>query len=242
MISKVSQVLSLIALFLIGVLNGQELKHVSSSYKTYNVMKIDDSGFDYANDPNADWSLASINTDFVCPWRDDNPPQTLFRALYDENHFYFRYDVVDSKIYTDNRTGKETDVMNSDRVELFFLSNQKMDPYYCLEIDADGQLFDYEARYYRQNDFDWDWPKEHIEIASFTKKNGYGISGKISLAYLRKIEALQDKTIHLGLFRADVVGEKNNEPIFKWISWIRPDTEEPDFHVPSAFGKFILAE
>lgn len=242
MISKVSRFFSLMALFLIGVSNGQEFIQVSNSSKTYSVMKIDEPGFDYANDPNADWSLASINTDFLYPWRDDNPPPTVFRALHDENHFYFRYDVVDSKIYTDNRTDKETDVMNSDRVEIFFLSNQKMDPYYCIEIDADGQLFDYEARYYRQNDFNWNWPKEHIQITSFTKKNGYGISGKISLAYLRKIQALQEKTMHLGLFRADVVGEENNEPIFKWISWVSPDTEEPDFHVPSAFGKFTLVE
>ena len=23
-----------------------------------------------------------------------------------------------------------------------------------------------------------------------------------------------------------------------WVSWVRPGTEEPDFHVPSAFGCF----
>ena len=222
--------------------NAQEIKSALSLSKTYFVNKVEDESFDYDKDPDNLWSLANILSDFSYPWREENSNLTLFRALHDNRFFYFRYDVVDPKIYTDKKTGNETDVMNSDRVEIFFLANKKMNPYYCLEMDAEGNLFDYLAKYYRQNNFEWNWPTDHIELKAFKKRNGYGISGKINLEYLRKIQALQADSMYLGLFRADINEYEDGKPVFKWISWIEPNAEEPDFHIPSAFGRFVMSQ
>jgi hypothetical protein len=27
-----------------------------------------------------------------------------------------------------------------------------------------------------------------------------------------------------------------------WISWLKPTSETPDFHIPSAFGTLVLSE
>ncbi|UXX80987.1 hypothetical protein N7E81_07730 [Reichenbachiella carrageenanivorans] len=90
---------------------------------------------------------AEILDDFNFPWREETPPPTRFRAVYDEIYFYFQYDVVDPKICLSRTLGDERDVIKSDRVEIFFIANNDMYPYYCLELDAGGLLLDYEVSF-----------------------------------------------------------------------------------------------
>ena len=56
-----------------------------------------------------------------------------------------------------------------------------------------------------------------------------------SLSELKKIDIDLDKGFCLGIFRADFTGENENSVI--WYSWLNPHTKDPDFHIPSAFGK-----
>ena len=50
---------------------------------------------------------------------------------------------------------------------------------------------------------------------------------------------ISNKTIQAGLFRGAFFYSEDKIDV-KWISWVQPDAEEPDFHIPSAFGKLIL--
>jgi hypothetical protein len=50
-----------------------------------------------------------------------------------------------------------------------------------------------------------------------------------------------DNTIDAGLFRGDFQ-RLNKTTQVKWISWIDPGSENPDFHIPAPFGKLILTE
>ena len=213
---------------------------MTDSSKIYHVRKLDGSGFDYATTGKSQWNQAEATDDFTYPWRTETPPLTVFRALYDDEYFYFLYQVTDTSLNVSTETGQETDVMNSDRVELFFLSKGAMNPYYCLEIDPHAQLFDYESRYYRKSNVPWSWPADQIEITALPYEGGYAIAGRVSLSSLRAMDAIQGSEMKVGLFRANVVGNNQDGPIFKWISWVKPDAAEPDFHIPSAFGTFVL--
>lgn len=189
------------------------------------------------------WRKATLLQDFSLPWKSEKPQETLFRALYDKNYIYLRYDVKDDEILIYSKTGKKDDVMYSDRVEIFFRKNEKLDQYYCLEIDPNGKVLDYSAEYYRKFDFTWSWPKKQLVIKTNIHKNGYRVNVKISLESLRKLGLLNNNRIEAGIFRGDCIkfptGNEINATI-KWISWVDPETKSPDFHVPTSFGVLEL--
>jgi hypothetical protein len=56
----------------------------------------------------------------------------------------------------------------------------------------------------------------------------------LGLLFLKKGDSIK-----AGLFRADYFHGKKNQIEERWISWINPKTENPDFHVPAAFGLFL---
>lgn len=44
--------------------------------------------------------------------------------------------------------------------------------------------------------------------------------------------------VRLGLFRAEFYGQEkatHGKSPDNWLSWVRPDVTQPDFHVPGAF-------
>lgn len=207
----------------------------------YHVNKLATADFNYLDrGKTSPWNQAEVTRDFHYPWQPEAPPTTTFRALYDDTHFYFLYEVVDTTLHVFTETGSEMDVVNSDRVEIFFLSNGAMNPYYCLEMDAQGNVFDYEARFYRNMNNDWTWPEDQLEVQALPYQNGYAIAGRISLASLREIEAIQGNKLTAALLRGNVVEHTAEKPIFTWISWAHPEAVEPDFHIPSAFGTLVL--
>ena len=95
--------------------------------KTYSAFKIKDS---------LNWEEALILTDFTYPWSSDPSPAMTFRALWDDDRFYFRFDVESGIVRTFVKDNHKMEVVNSDRVEIFFRPNDRLDPYYCLEMDS----------------------------------------------------------------------------------------------------------
>jgi len=185
------------------------------------------------------WEKSNLLQDFSLPWKSEKPQETYFRALYDDKHLYLRYDVKDKGILIYSKSGNKDDIINSDRVEIFFRKNEKLDQYYCLEINPNGKVLDYSAEYYRKFDLTWSWPKKHLFVTGNLCLEGYRVDVKISLESLRSLDLLHDNTIEVGIFRGDCIelpAENEKEAKIKWISWIDPKTETPDFHVPSAFG------
>lgn len=188
------------------------------------------------------WEKATEYTHFCYPWRNDVPPKTSFRALWDDENIYFCYEVEDFNVFDFQSSGTEADVEKSDRVEIFFLTNGSMEKYYCLEFSARGLLLDYEASYYRKFYSEWDWPANHLKYQASVLKNGYKVLGSFSLQSLKDLNILKQNELYIGLFRANVTTMVEEEPTFRWISWIDPKVPDPDFHVPSAFGKMTLIE
>lgn len=189
------------------------------------------------------WEMANELTDFSFPWRADDPPATSFRALWDQDFLYFLYRAEDTEIVSKQEGLGERDVVESDRVEIFFKSDDKMTPYYALELDALGRVLDNKANYYRNFDKTWNWPEGHLQLKASVDATGYWVEGAISLESLRNLGVYQDDyQLKAGLFRGEYRHLAPGEVEVRWISWILPDSETPDFHIPSAFGILQLEQ
>jgi hypothetical protein len=44
------------------------------------------------------WQRAAVLSDFSFPWTQTKAPETLFRALWDDENFYFRFEVEDAEV------------------------------------------------------------------------------------------------------------------------------------------------
>jgi hypothetical protein len=186
------------------------------------------------------WKNCPALTSFIYPWNDETPPATIFRALHDSKNFYFRFDVIDTEIIAEKGSMVKMSVLNSDRVEIFFRTDEEMNLYYGLEMDPLGRVLDYRAEFYRKFDYKWEWPGITIR-ASYTL-NGYRVWACIPLESLRALKLLSGNKLQAGLFRGKCISDSKAEVSFKWISWMEPESETPDFHIPSAFGELVLEE
>lgn len=188
-----------------------------------------------------DWKKADVLKDFTCPWSPEKPAGMTFRALWNDLRFYFRFDITGSRILTFTNTNHKMEVLDSDRVEIFFRTSSRLKPYYCLELDPLGRILDYKARYYRQFEYDWRWPGEkQLEVLAAFTADGYFVEGSISLTSLKEMDLLHHQVLEAGLFRGECLKLPDPESAFNWISWVRPESQHPDFHIPSAFGRIEL--
>jgi len=213
------------------------------SAQTYRVRKVAAgaiSAGDLGSSPA--WHKAGILKDFVYPWDSAAAPGTSFSAIWDGKWLYGLYKVQDDSVITLVKKNDKMEVGASDRVEIFLARNDSMNPYYCLEMDADGRVLDYNAVYYRKMNYPWTWPKEQLVIKASRVSDGYILAFAISIHSLKELGLLQNGRLHAGLFRAECKGMVNGRADLRWISWIRPATVQPDFHTPSAFGTLVLEE
>ena len=215
----------------------------TAQLKTYQVKKIDRpieiSG--QGSDPL--WKNANNLTDFSYPWRTETAPQTSLKALWTDTHFYFLYRATDPDIILKERGMGERDAVESDRVEIFFKADDKMNPYYALEMDALGRVLDTEGRFHRNIDYEWNWPAGQLVLQASRDQEGYFVEGSISFASLRQLGMYKDdQLLKAGLYRGEYVTDDKGDIITKWISWVMPDSETPDFHIPSSFGLLKLVD
>ena len=185
------------------------------------------------------WSHAHEISDFNYPWENSGKGGMKFRAMYNRAWLYLLYEVEEPQVRVYRNTGAKIEVTMSERVEIFMRKNDKMNPYYCLEIDPTGLVYDYEAKFHREFNPAWYWPKGHLIIKGEEISQGYRVQCAISLESLRQLELLNGKNIEAGLFRGRCMKEGANADL-KWISWVKPDSATPDFHIPSAFGMLHL--
>ena len=91
-------------------------------------------------------------------------------------------------------------------------------------------------------DFDWNWPQNNIEVKSSINDDSFTVEGSISISSLKMLNLIKDNKIETGIFRAKY--NETEKSIFEpvWISWVDPDTEEPNFHIASSFGILNLME
>ncbi|MEZ5384793.1 MAG: sugar-binding protein [Prosthecobacter sp.] len=185
-----------------------------------------------------DWPSADVLAEFTFPWEQRNAPPTEFRALWDETCFHFRFDCMDDDlVLPDGPTAKER-VLAADRVEIFFAPDLSLNPYYCLEMSPKADALAYEARFYRQ--VNWDWQCAGLEITACIEGGRYSVTGSISLATLRELKVLRDPEIFAGIYRAEFYHKSDGTIHQGWMPWVDPQTEKPDFHVPASFGVLEL--
>jgi len=182
------------------------------------------------------WTEAVSETGFSFPWQEREAPATEFRALVDDTNFYFAFRVEDADIVIDDGDDEEA-VARGDRVELFFTLEPSLDDYVCFEIDPSGRVLDYRASYYRELDFEWDL--RELVVAATLTETGYIVEGSIPHGALRELgipTLVDDGKVLTGVFRAEYSSRGDQDPLAEWISWVTPSSDEPDFHIPSAFA------
>jgi len=202
------------------------------------------------------WTEASVEKNFIFPWKQAAAPATEFRALCDDKFLYFTFRVHDEDIVVLNILRNEEDAVFEDRAEMYFCPDEQMKDYYNIEVDSRGRAFDYRGSYYRQLDSAWTW--KGLETRASPLPQGYVIEGRIPLASFEALgfPALRPGAkIRCGLFRAEFSHDRSAKPavlrpsihtrgrqldgppiIQEWMSWVDPRTEQPDFHVPTALG------
>ena len=192
------------------------------------------------NDPL--WNKAAILTDFCSPWSNTKQSAMEFIALWDYENLFFNFTVFDSQIHLNKKDDSVESIGSSDRVELFFRPDNSLNPYYCLEIDTSARIMDFIAYPNKNFDFDWNWPKNDLVVKSSTNTDFYTVEGAISISSLNHFELIKNNTIETGIFRAKYT--KKDNPIFEptWMSWVNPNTPEPNFHCTDSFGNLILKE
>lgn len=188
------------------------------------------------------WEKANCLSDFCSPWKKDPVSKIEFRALWDLDNLYFNFRVFDTDVYIDQKDGSFDSIGNSDRVELFFRTNDSLNPYYCLEIDTAVRIMDFKAYPERNFDYDWKWPKKEIEVTTSKDDISFTVQGRISIQSLRDLNLIRNNTIEAGVYRAKFSLAQNLQYEPTWISWVNPNTEKPNFHIASSFGKFVLVE
>lgn len=188
------------------------------------------------------WDNAQILTDFCSPWNNKKGTEITFKALWDGENLFFNFTVLDTEIHIEKKDDSFESIGNSDRVELFFRTDDAMNPYYCLEIDITGRIMDFIAYPNKNFDFDWNWPKNDLVVKSSVNNGSFIVEGSISIESLKSFNLLKNNRIETGVFRAKYIKTQNEcfEP--SWITWINPNTESPNFHVASSFGVFVLKD
>jgi hypothetical protein len=188
------------------------------------------------------WDSAQILTDFCSPWSNEKKSKIIFKALWDREKLFFNFTVFDTTIHIEKKEDSFESIGNSDRVELFFRTNDALNPYYCLEIDTTGRIMDFIAYPNKNFDFNWNWPKNDLIVKSSVNADSFIVEGSISIESLKSFNLVKNNRIETGVFRAKYIKTQSEcfEP--NWITWVNPNTETPNFHISSSFGNFILKE
>jgi hypothetical protein len=207
--------------------------------KTYPVNKLTKSLS--GNLAEVPWEYAERLTEFSYPWENEPPPTLEFKALHDGEWFYCFYNVIDQESSVYSLTNHKDEVLCGDRVEIFFTPDRSLSRYYCIEIDQLGRVYDYEAAFYRKFDSGWSWPADHIAVQARKTEAGYHVLLALSIASLKELDLVHDNEMIVGLFRGKCAAASSSKSSMRWMSWLRPASQEPDFHIPSSFGKFLFA-
>jgi len=205
--------------------------------KSYTVKNIGDKEINISGKgDNLLWNNAVELTDFIFPWENETPSFTSFKALHSKDWLYLLYKVKDDNINVLVKTNDKSEVVSSDRVEIFFRKDEKMLPYYGLELDPNGRVFDYEAKYHRKFESKWSWPTGQLIVKANKVADGYTVEVAISKKSLKQLDLLKGSIIEAGVYRGDCIEITPDNSKIKWISWVKPDSPTPNFHIPSSFG------
>ena len=90
----------------------------------------------------AQWSHVTIESDFIFHSQEHTAPYTDFRALCDDDYFYFASRVMDVDLFVLADLPEKGFAVFEDRVEMYFAHDDQIQKYYCIEIDLHGRTMD----------------------------------------------------------------------------------------------------
>lgn len=184
-----------------------------------------------------DWDSKPLVLGLTAPWNGPIKDSTVIYICHDKKNLYFLFKIKDDNLIYDDREGEEA-VNYRDRAEIFLSKDEKLSTYFCAEIDPQAKVLDYEAHFYRDFNFEWDF--KQLIVASQLENDGYVVEGALPIEWLKSSQLLSDDgEMFIGLYRANAIEPENDESIV-WCSWIVPDSKDPDFHIPSSLGKLRL--
>jgi hypothetical protein len=186
------------------------------------------------------WRSANIIDGFVYPWNPDRIQPITFKALHDGEFLYLAYQMVDDVIIAPDHVTGEQDLIEQDRVEIYIGPDNSMDKYYCIEMDVKGRKLDYIGRFHRQFDFSWEF--NDVKHKSSYTSDGYQVEAAISLQALYDLDLISDDAFYGGVYRADFHYDQDSTVVHVYASWLDPQVEDPDFHVPASLGIFKLGK
>jgi hypothetical protein len=187
-----------------------------------------------------DWSMAEVLTDFRFAWEIKPAPKTEFRALWNQQDLHFRFDCQDNDLVLAEGATVKDRALGSDRVEIFFTPDLSLNPYYCLEMTPRGEALAYQAKFYRE--IDWDWRCRGLHLEAQIQDDHYAVTGRIPLSTLLELNVLKphSRNFRVGVYRAEFSRNADCSIHSGWMPWVNPHTDKPDFHVPASFGVFDL--
>ena len=185
-----------------------------------------------------DWNSANAISGFVYPWNPDKAQPITFRALHDGKFLYLSYQMVDDVIIASDSISGEQDLIEQDRVEIYLAPDRTMRDYYCIEMDVKGRKLDYRGKFHRQFDFSWEF--DDVEHKGTYTDDGYQVEAAISLESLEALGIIKDYAFYTGVYRADFHYGQDSSVVHVYASWLDPQVDEPDFHVPASLGVFQL--
>jgi hypothetical protein len=189
------------------------------------------------------WSNAVVLRDFVFPWSPRTAPATTLRALADADRLYIAFEVSDNDVVIARDFTGESTLDQEDRVEIFFARDNALNSYFCIEIDPLGRVHDYAARNYRTFDNGWNCPG--LRAAGRIQPGGYTVEVAIPLRTLTELVGRPVSAgtgLRTGFFRAEFRHGSVGDEADNWISWVKPNTGKPDFHVPSALADWRIPQ
>ncbi len=187
------------------------------------------------------WKKANMTEHFIFPWENSGPPLTRFRAFHDADNFYFSYVAQDDEIVSTPTIDDEKDLIEQDRVEIYMALDKDLKKYYCLELGANGYVLSYSGSYHRHLDFSWDCPE--LKTGAVIHDDGYVVEAAIPIKSLESMGFRVQKPgskILAAVFRAQFNRLPGDSIAYHWLSWIDPQIDREDFHVPSSFGYFVF--
>ena len=234
----------MIRLFYFILMSISILSCTNETTKTYSVKKLSGEEITLTGKGESpQWKSGTELTDFIYPWEKETPPLTAFKALHSKDWLYCFYKVVDENVLVLVKANEKSEVIYSDRVEIFFRKDEKMQPYYGLELDPNGRVYDYEAEFHRKFNPTWTWPAGQLIVKASRTTDGYIVELAVSKESLKQLGLLKGNKIEAGIFRGECIELiEGADSKIKWISWVKPNSETPNFHIPSAFGLLVLEE
>jgi len=187
-----------------------------------------------------DWTSLAVLCQLQYPWDEDSQlAKTHFKAYHTGKYLHFQFSAFTDQVLIYRKVNDKLEVRFSERVELFFREDPSMKNYYCLEMDPALRVLDYHAQHYRQFNRAWQWP-DNLNLVCHSQADAYILSGKIKLQTLSELKLLKDNVLEAGVYRGHVLSLQGEEADIRWSTWVKPEAEKPDFHIPSSFGQWLL--